>query len=273
MKKHILSLFAVTLAFTVTAATAAAALPDGGGAQVAVVIDGEPATVRARLVNDTSYVSVREFATALGASNVYRVDNTSTVVAPRLKLTASLADKYIVANGRYLLAESGLFTEGEEIYAPIRALATAFDAATYWSGATRTVFIVTGSGAITSGDKFYSKDDVYWMSRIIYAEARGEPFLGKVAVGNVVMNRIECDEFPKTVKSVIFDKKNGVQFTPVSNGSINNTPNEECIIAAKLALEGSEVVGDSLYFSSTTKCWAARKRPYVTSVGGHVFYA
>ena len=67
-----------------------------------------------------------------------------------------------------------------------------------------------------------------WLSRILYAEANTEPLAGKIAVGNVIMNRVKSPEFPDTIYSVIFDRKYGVQFTPVANGSVYNNANEEC---------------------------------------------
>jgi N-acetylmuramoyl-L-alanine amidase len=240
---------------------------------VEIVIDGKPANMRtpARLYGGTTYVSIRDFCTALGAEHVVRAGNVTVALAPSLKLTAGLGEAYIVANGRYLLG--GARAQDGEVLAPVRALAEAFGAKTIWAASSRTAYITRGSGAIVPGELFYSEEDVQWMARIISAEARGEPFLGKVAVGNVVMNRLHSAQFPDTVKGVIFDTNGGVQFTPAASGAIYNTPGEECVAAAKAALDGGEVVGDSLYFASSTKCWAAKRRPYVATLGNHVFYA
>ena len=57
----------------------------------------------------------------------------------------------------------------------------------------------------------YSENDLYWLSRIIEAEASGESFSGKIAVGNCVLNRVKSSEFPNTIYDVIFDKNHGVQ--------------------------------------------------------------
>ena len=66
-------------------------------------------------------------------------------------------------------------------------------------------------------EEFYDHDELYWLSKLIYAESGAEPFLGKLAVGTVVMNRVDSDEFPSNIVDVIFDKENGVQFTPTAN--------------------------------------------------------
>jgi N-acetylmuramoyl-L-alanine amidase len=85
------------------------------------------------------------------------------------------------------------------------------------------------------------------------------------------MNRTRYPAYPNTVHGVIFDRRNGVQFTPASTGAIYRTPGAECVIAAKLALDGAEVVGNSMFFNMTTvRSWAERNRQYV---GTHHFFA
>ncbi|MBP3285278.1 MAG: cell wall hydrolase [Clostridia bacterium] len=118
-------------------------------------------------------------------------------------------------------------------------------------------------------------DAVYWLSRIIEAEAAGESLKGKVAVGEVILNRVRSDEFPNTIWTVIFDTKFGIQFEPVANGSIYNTPSAESIKAAKIALDGSNYVGKCLYFLNpriAQSNWISKNRVYYTTIGNHDFY-
>ena len=113
------------------------------------------------------------------------------------------------------------------------------------------------------------------MARIISAESRGEPLLGKLAVGTVVLNRVASDEFPDSIYDVIFDNQWGIQFQPVANGTIYNEPTEESMLAAKLCLDGARVAGDSLYFLApelTDNHWIMENREYVTTIGCHWFY-
>jgi len=113
-----------------------------------------------------------------------------------------------------------------------------------------------------------SDDDLYWLSRIIHAEARGEPYEGKVAVGAVVLNRAKKNN--KTIKQVIFASG---QFTPVKNGSIYNKPSAESIQAAKDALAGVNPVGDAYYFYNPkiSKSKFMRSRKLVKRIGNHDF--
>jgi len=224
------------------------------------------------------WVSLRHVSEALGAAEITWEGGSQTacVKAEGLELTAAANAPYIIANGRYLYIENGCQTVDGRVMVPVKTLCTAFGADAQWDGESSSVIITSGSSPITSGDKFYSKTDLYWLSRIIHAEARGESFEGQIAVGSVVMNRVASEEFPDTVKSVIFDRRSGIQFSPAYSGSIYNTPYQSCVIAAKLALEGVSNVGDSLYFSlakTASSSWAGRNCQYVGQIGNHVFYA
>lgn len=117
---------------------------------------------------------------------------------------------------------------------------------------------------------------VYWLSRIIHAEAQGEPYIGKVAVGNVILNRVNSPLFPNTIYDVIFDRQYGyVQFSPIADGNINNTPNADSVKAAIEALNGERPVEDALYFlnvDKSTNFWIIHNRVFMTRIGDHDFY-
>jgi N-acetylmuramoyl-L-alanine amidase len=118
--------------------------------------------------------------------------------------------------------------------------------------------------------------DLYWLSRIIHAEAEAEPYEGKVAVGNVVLNRVNSSLFPNTVKGVIFEYYQGIpQFSPVADGTVYNTPSATSIQAAKAALAGQRPVGTATYFFNPDKSagsWIVNNKTYVKRIGDHVFY-
>ena len=239
--------------------------------RVTVLISGAstPTAFYGEIINSTTYAPVLDFAVAMGAASVIRAENTVSVVATGLVLSATAGDLYIEANGRYLYVPELCLLIDDVVCAPVRILAEAFGATVDWSGDLMLAQVTPGITPVSS-ELPYSDEDLYWMSRIITAEARGECFDGQIAVGNVIMNRIASDSFPDTVHDVVFD---GYQFTPAVTGAIYNTPTDQCILAAKLALEGVRTVGDSLYFSATTKCWADNNRAFTGAIGGHYFYA
>ena len=124
-------------------------------------------------------------------------------------------------------------------------------------------------------DSAYDYEDLYWLSRIISAEAKGESFIGQIGVGTVVLNRVRSKEFPNTVKGVVFDRKYGTQFTPVANGTIYDKPTDSAVIAAKMCLDGYTLSDSVLYFLNpriATSSWIQKNRKYAFRVGNHDFY-
>lgn len=111
---------------------------------------------------------------------------------------------------------------------------------------------------------------VYLLAQITEAEAKGEPYIGKVAVAEVVLNRVKSPDFPDNVYDVIFQDN---QFEPVRNGSLHNTPSEESFKAAKEALNGSNYAKGALFFwnASIAKNRWQETLTVVTIIGNHTF--
>lgn len=229
---------------------------------------------KAQLIGDTTYVSVRTVAGVLAPdAEVSWQNGAAWVKGNGLTLCARPGAVYLTVNDRALYVPSSIRNVDGTVLVPIRVLAEAMGAAVDWSPSAG-ITLTPGSGR--PGPAPYSADDLYWLSRIIHAESRGEPFQGKLAVGTVVLNRVADSQFPNSIYGVIFDRKWGVQFTPVANGTIYNTPGADSVLAAKLVLEGARAAGGSLYFlapSISTSNWIQSNRPYVTTIGNHWFYA
>ena len=121
-----------------------------------------------------------------------------------------------------------------------------------------------------SGVSGFSESDVYLLAKTIYAEGRGEPYVGQVAIGAVVMNRIKSPDFPNTVSGVVYQKH---AFTAVSDGQINLTPNDTAMKAARDAMRGWDPSGGALYYYNpavATSAWIF-DRQTITVIGRHVF--
>ena len=122
---------------------------------------------------------------------------------------------------------------------------------------------LTGSTTGTSGDS-------YLLARIIYAEARGEPYVGQVAVGAVVLNRVKSSSFPNTISGVIYQAG---AFDAVSDGQINLAPDDESIRAARDAMNGWDPSNGCLYYynpATATSRWML-SRPVLLRIGAHAF--
>lgn len=229
---------------------------------------------RYKVVGDgTAYAPLREVAEMLvPEAEVSWQDGTAYVNADGLEVCARPGDTWLTVNDRALYAPYGVLLEEGRTMVPVRVLAEALGGQVGWSRETG-VTIAAGDGQLAAAP--YTEDELYWMSRIISAESRGEPLLGKLAVGTVVLNRVASDEFPNSIVDVIFDRKYGVQFQPVANGTVYLEPTQESVLAAKLCLEGARVAGDSLYFLApelTNNHWIMENREYIMTIGCHWFY-
>lgn len=116
----------------------------------------------------------------------------------------------------------------------------------------------------------YTSSDLYLLAKCIYAEARGESYTGQVAVGAVILNRVDSAKFPNTVAGVIYQKN---AFTAVSDGQINLTPDKTAMNAAQDALNGWDPTYGCLYYYNpavATSSWIFGRQT-VTTIGKHVF--
>ncbi len=123
------------------------------------------------------------------------------------------------------------------------------------------------SGSSSGG---YSSGDVEMLARMISAEARGEPYTGQVAVGAVILNRVEHSSFPNSISGVIY--QNGA-FDALTDGQFNNHATESAQRAARDALNGWDPSGGAIYYynpKTATNRWI-RSRPVITQIGKHVF--
>ena len=229
------------------------------------------------LIEEKTMIPLLDFCKIMDGTS-YISSYSGGVVSVRTRgitVSAKAGDYYIEANGRCFYTDVSCRLIGGTLYVPIRAAARAFDAKVIWNDTARSVEIVDRGGVCAAADQVYWDGSVLWLSRIIYAESRGEPLLGKIAVGNVVMNRVESNLFPNTIYGVIFDRKYGIQFTPIATGAIYNNSNAECIRAAKMVLEGTSVNDGVLYFlnpSIATSSWIQKNRRFAFVIGNHHFY-
>lgn len=242
-----------------------------------VLKDGKSLPVGAVMINGTPYVAVRSFVEELTDMSVtyYSREKKLNVRGSGFEMDVIDGGNVIYANGRTLfsMTPSVLLSDGK-MYAPVSSIAKAVGMSYSYYGGSVSLFGTVEP--ILHASRFYREDEVYWLSRIISAESRGESLLGQIAVGSVVMNRVKSSLYPNTIWSVIFDKKYGVQFSPVIDGSIYASPSAASVVAAKICLEGFRVNESALFFlypRYSTSSWIPNNRPYLFSIGKHDFYA
>ncbi len=229
----------------------------------------------ALVMNGITYLPLRAVASSLGLSASYSSSTrTMTVSGGGLYLTATDGGYVTYANDRPLFSFSpNVIMSNGRMYIPASALTKALGMSFTTSGGS--VNVGGTPRPLAAASKFYRDDEVLWLARIIMAEAGGESLLGQIAVGDVILNRVRSNAFPNTIYGVIFDRKWGIQFSPVANGTIYNTPSYTATLAAKICLEGTSLSDDAMYFlnpSLSTSSWIVNNRTYAYTIGNHYFF-
>lgn len=251
--------------------------PDGA-AEVNIELDGRRILEgEAAIIDSVTYVPLRSFSELCDADSIGWNSKTRTATVEKYNMRASLSKEspYIEASGRYFMLNTPILNINDRLFVPVREMAKLFSLDVKWDDKMRTVVLKNTNKSFVGGDRYYSNDDLYWLSRIISAESRGEVLRGKIAVGNVVLNRKRSSSYPNTIYGVIFDRKNGTQFSPVAIGTIYNTPTKESVIAAKICLEGYTLSDEILFFMNpriATNNWIAKNREFAFKIGNHSFY-
>ncbi len=127
------------------------------------------------------------------------------------------------------------------------------------------------TGAASGGGTNRGNDEAL-LAKVISAEARGEPYSGQVAVGAVILNRVEHPSFPSTIAGVVYEPG---AFTCMVDGQIDQPVAESAYRAARDALNGVDPTGEAIYYfnpDTATSAWIW-SRPYITTIGKHRFCA
>lgn len=220
---------------------------------------------QARISNGVSYLPFYAATMAIRPdAQVVWEDGTFTATAQDFTMTVRVGDPYLAINGRYLYIPGGVWGDPDgAAWVPTRTLATALGA---WAGWDKKVVLYSGGTPLTEEGRPYDDETLDVMAKVIMHESGYQPFLGQLAVGSVIMNRVNSSSFPNTVGGVIYAPN---QFP----GATNATPSADAILAARLVLEGANVVPGAYYFNGAGKaCWASRNKSLIAVIGGHAFY-
>lgn len=240
---------------------------------IKIHVDGVPVSTEFApfIENSYTYLAARTVGDIVGANKVdwNNEEKSVTISADETDVKLVIGSEYAVVDGIPINTGVTPVIRNDRTYLPVRFIAETFGADVNWDGGTKTVFINMSEYEAES-------TEFDWLARIVNAEAGGESYEGKLAVANVILNRVASPDFPNTIYGVVFDKYNNIyQFTPVANGYIYTEPNAESIIAAQDALNGANNIEDCLYFNGVEMAetsWAALNREYYTQIGGHCFF-
>ncbi|MBQ7794114.1 MAG: cell wall hydrolase [Clostridia bacterium] len=238
-------------------------------AQVGIVVDGKAlaAEIPPFIENGSTYLSVHSIGDMLGAESVsWNADDRSvTVLADGAELKLIIGSDTAYIDGEAILTTTPAIIRNDRSYLPVRFVSETLGAGVAWDDSTKTVYITFANDT--------NDETLLWLARIVHIESGNEGYEGKLAVANVILNRVKSPKFPDTVYDVIFQPN---QFPPAASGALDNlTPNDGCYAAAADALNGVNNVGDSLYFcagSQVETSWVANNRTFYAQIGNHCFY-
>ncbi len=258
-----------------------AALPTADGT-VRIYIDG---ILRERgvSVGNVTYISLDTLNRVYSLGLKYEYSKrtaTMTVSDEGLDISQPLEHIYMDVNGGYIYNKDLFVISSGRCYIPtevaIRILSVRGEVK---DGC---VYLRSDKAVYSSPDKEYyeakyGKDNINWLSRLIYAEAMNQPMECLIAVGNVVLNRVaDPKHYPSTVKDVIFDDVPVVQFEVTTTGGIYLEPDTNSVIAACLAYDGANFGEDSTFFLNLKEgdaSWFEAELRFVCAYGNLDFYA
>lgn len=239
--------------------------------ETTVTVNGQALAGRPFAEDGVTYVHLVPLMKALGGwettwDGARRTARTETDL---FTLSAPIGQRHILVDGYAYELNAPILLRSGRTYVPLRAVAELLGAEVTFTGWNAPV-TVTGKSR-----RSYTDEDFHWLSRVIYAESGNEGLKGQIAVGNVVLNRVASRQFPNTIRDVVFDTKDAVQFTPTENGTIYNTPSAKSALAARLTLAGADAVKDCMYFfcpALSQGTWIRQNCRYYTTIGCHRFY-
>lgn len=182
--------------------------------------------------------------------------------------TVSKIQETLKNQGFYSGAVDGVYGSGTE--QAVKAFQQAYGLSVDGKAGTQTLAAMGISEQQQGSASSQGSGDLALLARLISAEARGEPYNGQVAVGAVVLNRVEHPSFPNSISGVIYQ---GGAFTCITDGQFNEPVAESAYRAAQDAMNGSDPSGGAIYYfnpATATSKWIW-SRPLLVTIGKHRF--
>lgn len=241
-------------------------------------VEVSQATPHITVINQAVYIPLRIIAESIGANVEWYADESKIIVEhEQCDMVFWLEENKIIVDNIETKGSWKPYVKNGTTYVPVRFFAESFGMNVGWFQATCQVVLSNDEIVVMKQQNVVNatEEEIKWLAKLIEAEASGEPLDGKIAVGAVVLNRVQSELFPNTIKEVIFQKANGYyQFTPVANQIIYEIePSSDSFLAAERALKGEDPSNGALYFynpRSSSSTWL-QSRQVSAEIGSHRF--
>lgn len=208
--------------------------------------------------------------------SLWKISRAYAVSIDSLKIANNLSSDLIIAGATMDIPVEHTVVRGDSLFLLAQRYGTSIEAITRANNIKGTIIYVGDKLVIPSASVSdiksvpVSSQELDLLARAVYSEARGEPFLGQVAVAAVILNRVAHPDFPSTIAGVIYQPW---AITAVNDGQFWLTPNQTAYQAAQQAIDGVDPTYGAVYYYNpvtATNQWI-RSRPIVARIGNHVF--
>ena len=211
--------------------------------------------VQPYITDGRTYVSLRFLAETLGADVDWDAEEKKTTVSCEDNdIEMFIGHNTLLVNGVEQPMDTGIEVVNGRVMVPIRFIAENLDCSVEWDDLTFTVIIEKEDVELSQQHMYerkYTDEDLIWLARITNVEGGGLSLDARLAIANVVLNRKESPRFPDSIYDVIFDTRYSTQFPPAHRQGFKEIkPTKNCIISAKMALEGVNNIDNALFFNN-----------------------
>ena len=225
--------------------------------------------------NDQLYASVADFSARYNGETTWLENAKLAVVNYQEKyISFKLDSPQAVVDNKVIMMDAPTIVIDNHLYAPVNFLIEHLSGTFLWNDSNLTLNIQSDQFEVKEEDKIelsYTDEDLLWLARIVNVESSDSSLDMKLAIANVVLNRVKSDSFPSTVYDVIYQEGKYKQFPPAHKESfLTLVPSRKSIIAAKMALNGENNVGDCLYFNN--RPFSSKANDLYIIIDGEYFY-
>ncbi|MBC7958235.1 MAG: cell wall hydrolase [Vallitaleaceae bacterium] len=242
---------------------------------ITIVFNGQfvPTTAQSYTQNKIVYVPLRVFIDALAIDNLQWIKEENSAIFEYQNKTIQffMNQNRVIVNGHEYETEALPKLQDGVAMVPLDFLATNLGCTLKWNQQLQFVYITKADVTVKRNNTGYTPEDVLWLARIVQVEASDTSYECKLAIANVVLNRVKSGIFPGTVHDVIFQAGRFPQFPPAHKESFSVlSPARSNILVAKRALNGENNISKCLYFNN--RPFSSKSDDLYSTIDGEYFY-